>query len=605
MSSVADFTQVYERSRATLLIQLYAYCADPGLAHEAVDEAFITASRHWHRIGRLPAPEPWIRSQAIRFVESRPHRRVAATGAVESGSNAHLVRCLAALSPTSRRLLVVRRLGDTDLPAAAREVRLTDGAAEQLLARSASALHAAGIDTTPAGLGTALSALADDLSGETPTPSRTLKRAGTRRRYVFTTALVAALVAGAAGVGGLTHLAATAGATRPPHPTTSPPTTPTTPPIHVTDAQLMTSGQLAGVAGASWRDLGTPHIGPAETVYGACAMAAANPPPNDTHVRAFGPASGGAENLRQVIQLAPSDAEAHRAYRQVVNAFAECADQHLGQFDIVRSLGDEARLIGLSAPGSAGPTDRTVVVSRSGAVVTVLVATTPPGATQPLTPEQLVAAAGASVSDICAVSHGGCAAPPFHTASTLPPAARANGRFLTTIDLPLVARIQSPWTATDPGTPTGNPSATACDMTDFAAAGASAVTSRSYVVPNAHGLPTVFGLTETIAEFSDPGAATTLLRHVRSTVAGCHQRQLSLSVLQTSTFGAGGRSGSVWQIQQRASKQRVTTSRVALVRVGSRVAEVTFTPGGAEYDVSTADYLALARRTAQRLTTGG
>jgi hypothetical protein len=59
-------------------------------------------------------------------------------------------------------------------------------------------------------------------------------------------------------------------------------------------------------------------------------------------------------------------------------------------------------------------------------------------------------------------------------------------------------------------------------------------------------------------------------------------------------------SGRVWQLRQKVSKQKVVTFRVALVRFGHTVAEVTFTPVGT-YDVSQVEFVALARRAAVRL----
>ena len=606
MSSVADFDDVYERCRPTLLVQLYAYCGDVERAHDALDEAFITASRHWHRVRRLPAPEPWLRTRAIRFLESRPQARRDQPLAVEIGSNAYLVRCLAGLAPVGRRLLLVRRLDDTDLSTAAREVGLTDAVAEQVLARSSSALHAAGIDTTPSGLRTALGALTEDLVDIRPTDARTLRRAGAHRRYAFTSVIAVVVVAAAAGVGSLTAqrpLAEPPGQ-RPTHP---PPTRPTqrVPQVHVSDSQLLTSAQLAVAAGATWTDLGRPTMTPSESVYGACAMAAANPPPNDTHLREFHAPSPSGEELRQVVQLAPSDAEAHRAFRQVVNAFGQCARQHLVVFESVRGLGDESRMVSLAQPGQGGATERTLVVSRTGPVITALLATSPPGTADPLPTAGLLSAAGRSIADLCLVSHGGCAAPPFQTAAAPPPANRSDGRFLSLVDLPLVGNVLSPWTATDQTKPSGNPSATACDMTDFAAGGARTVTSRAYVIPAATRLPTVFGLTETIAQFSGAQAATALMHKVRATVAGCHKRQLSLTVLSSATFDAAGQTGAVWRIQQAASKQQRAVYRVALVRVGTRVAEVTFTPGAPAYDLGAADFVALAKRAAARLSAHG
>jgi hypothetical protein len=88
---------------------------------------------------------------------------------------------------------------------------------------------------------------------------------------------------------------------------------------------------------------------------------------------------------------------------------------------------------------------------------------------------------------------------------------------------------------------------------------------------------------------------------VAGRVSTCHNRQVTLFVLQSTSFASHRTSGWVWQFRQRVSKTEVVTFRVALVRSGSKVAEVTFTPVGT-YDVSQPGFIALAGRAAVRLS---
>jgi hypothetical protein len=161
-------------------------------------------------------------------------------------------------------------------------------------------------------------------------------------------------------------------------------------------------------------------------------------------------------------------------------------------------------------------------------------------------------------------------------------------------------RVVQSWVGTDPSRVSDNPSATACDEANFRSHGATEVTTRSYVIPRAPQLPTLFGLSETQGSFPSKEAARTFVADVARHVASCERRQATLSVPQSTTFTTNRISGSVWQFRQKLSKRQVLTFRVALVRFGSTVAEVTFTPVG-EYDVSQPDFVALAKRAGIRL----
>jgi hypothetical protein len=126
------------------------------------------------------------------------------------------------------------------------------------------------------------------------------------------------------------------------------------------------------------------------------------------------------------------------------------------------------------------------------------------------------------------------------------------------------------------------------------------VKARSYVIPGARQLPDTFGMTETLGTFSSAKKAHTFVGAVAAAVAGCSDRQLTLSVSDTAPVTSGPGSGYVWRIGLQTSASTTLEFRVALVRVGSTVAEVTFTPGGG-YDVDPAGFATLATRATQRL----
>jgi len=115
LSRVSDFGDVYSGSRDRLLLQLYAYCGDPDAADDALNEAFITASHHWHRVATLGNVDGWLRQRAIRRLDGGRRSPAPARPGRPSPRNARLLACLHALDPTSRRLLIVRRLDNLDV----------------------------------------------------------------------------------------------------------------------------------------------------------------------------------------------------------------------------------------------------------------------------------------------------------------------------------------------------------------------------------------------------------------------------------------------------------------------------------------------------------
>lgn len=605
MSRVSDFDDLYASSRDRLLLQLYAYCGNADAAADALNEAFITASHHWHRVHSLEGIEGWLRQRAVRRLDGRvralPQRRAAAL----SRSNAQLLAALGALDLASRRLLIVRRLGGLDLATAAREVGLTDGAAEQALARATSTLHSNGVDTTPAGLQAGLTGLRDDLGAVEPASARSLRRAGTLRRYAAggIVALVVVAVATGAGTLAASRPFASAPAKDPPARTTTPPgPTVTTPPPKLDDGHLLTAAQVAQVdVDAVWQVVPTRPAPPSISVYGDCVQAVDNPPPNSSWIRDFTTGTvPDRSRVRQVLQLAPTDVEARRAYRQIIAGYGLCEGHQLVDYARVRPLGEGAEFVRLLEPQRAGSMVENVVISQSGPVVSVVYVTSPAGTASALSPGQVVRLAGAAVNRVCSEVGGGCAFPPYTVTSGRPPADTTAPGFLSVVDLPSVPRVTQPWVGTDPAPVEGNPSATACDETGFVDSGGTDVKSRSLVIPGASALPTLFGLTETRATFARAELARSFVAHVTEHVQSCHKRQVTLSVVQSSSFDGHHSHGQVWQLRQKVSKQKVVTFRVALVRRGSTVAEVTFTPVG-RYDVAQPVFLALAKRAAVRL----
>jgi hypothetical protein len=120
------------------------------------------------------------------------------------------------------------------------------------------------------------------------------------------------------------------------------------------------------------------------------------------------------------------------------------------------------------------------------------------------------------------------------------------------------------------------------------------------VVPTADQVATIFGMTQTVGEFRSADAARDFVKGVRRSVATCNDRQLSLEVASSERRPLKRGSVDVWVVRAGTSESKALTFRMTLVRVGSSVTQLTFTPTR-NYDVSPRRYDELARRAADRL----
>jgi hypothetical protein len=144
-----------------------------------------------------------------------------------------------------------------------------------------------------------------------------------------------------------------------------------------------------------------------------------------------------------------------------------------------------------------------------------------------------------------------------------------------------------------------NPSATSCDRADFVKGGAGQATTRTYLIPQAK-VPARFGLSETYGDFRTPARAARFLAKVRSSVAGCEDRDLASKVLDADRYRERRQDASVYTFSTEISNSETVRFRVGFVRVGHRVAQLTFAPGPRD-DMSYKQFRALLFRAGDRL----
>lgn len=80
---VDDFDEWYSSVRSEMAPALAAWCGDPGLAADALDEAFTRAFERWNHVRHLDSPAGWVWRTATNVVRRRLRR---------AGHERHLLR---------------------------------------------------------------------------------------------------------------------------------------------------------------------------------------------------------------------------------------------------------------------------------------------------------------------------------------------------------------------------------------------------------------------------------------------------------------------------------------------------------------------------------
>ena len=65
MPSRSDLDDLHDASYRRLVVQMYAICGNLSDAQDAVQEAFVTATRRHREFERVVNPEAWIRTVAL------------------------------------------------------------------------------------------------------------------------------------------------------------------------------------------------------------------------------------------------------------------------------------------------------------------------------------------------------------------------------------------------------------------------------------------------------------------------------------------------------------------------------------------------------------
>jgi hypothetical protein len=607
MSRADTFGTYYRESHARLLHQVYAYVGNTEIAQRALADAFVAAGHHWRKLADNPNKDAWIRERAF-SATGRARNRARKPWYVSAkeirDDHRALLGVLAGLEPTDRHLIIARYLADLELATAGREVGLSETAAQASIEASLTRFYAADVDTSPVALAAALDHLGLDLLDEPADNAIRLRREGNRRRRSNMLLVGVTSLAVAIGAGAVTAAQTGADPLDGDSQTGVVPAQPTGPP-----PEEFTADDLAPVTTVEALDparrwevvLTSSDFGADEPVTTCLAGSPSEKRATHYWVRTFSSGAGDdPTEAAQALEVAEDADDAQTTYERLVNEIGNCDDatRELTDYREVTDLGDAASMFTLRYAVEDGVREEQVTVVRTGkVVVTWAVRPTP---AHPVRSRAVVKVSGNSVDPLCGEAEGECSTPPYDVKAEPPPPTRTAPGYLATVDLPVFAGVLKPWLATAPKDVVNNPSSTDCDNADFTAANATSVASRSYVIPDAPQLSAIFGMSETVGDFRTDGAARRFVSQVTKRVANCEDRQPNAVVQSTDEIDDGALHGMIWQIDISPSENASLVFRVALLRVGSTVTQVTFTPAE-KFDVDSAQYRELAQRAGQRL----
>ncbi len=598
MTRVDEFNSFYLSTFSQALQVTYAITGDRLVAHESTVDAYRRAWRDWAKI-REGNPLAYVRNEAWKLTGlsrgTHPLRRKH-----EEDSDTELLEALGELSVTDRRLIVLMTLGATDLEEASHEVNLPAEEGIESVTNALAALERKlgqtldQIERRMNGLGQATASLRQP-------PPATIRTAAKRGRQRNTILLVAAAVV-LIGGGGLAVTDGDALATRASLPYREKIGAERSDVVlaaeKIDTGNLLTLKQVKELdVERTWSVESTDEDINNTTPYATCPVKRfADSDPLKVLVRTYSAKGEGKERVAQAIEVSRSAKIADEAYRRLVRWYSDCQHprvQLVDSFAVQRPAGDFQILLLRSQ--STPVRTFTVGFSHSGNVTSTLVHEVD-GATGPAI-EAFARTLNNSVTRLCVDSGGRCT-DQISVARTEPPRTSTDPAFLGIVDLPPIAEIDRVWVGVKPFPSKTNPAATECDRADFS----SLPTARSkvFVIPQATELPKEFGVAETVARFPDEKLAKAFVKTISSRVDDCAADKLSARVDQRSTIKTAAYSGKSWRIGLEVTKGKRAYFRVAIVRRGTDVAQVTFTPSGG-FDVPQKEFAALAFRAGARL----
>ena len=600
MTRVDEFNNFYSSTSATALKATYAVCGDRQVAFDATVDAYRRAWRDWSKI-RNHNPLGWVRNEAWKLTSlsrsTHPLRR-----RHEEDADVEMLEALGELQVDNRRLIVLLTLGQSDLEEASREVGIPAQRGIEVVTGSLGALeHRLGqslseIEERMHALGSVTKRLA------MPSSDTIRRRAQTGRRRNTVLLVAASLVIVLGGGFVVTEGDALEMQTAVPHREKIG----SEGPDLVLQAQKIGTDDLLSMSQVrrldpdrAWKVVDTDDDTHSTTPYATCPTKRfANSDPLRAFVRTYEAAGLADERVAQAIEVSRNAEQAEDAYRRIVRWYSDCEHprvQLIASYVVQRPFGD-FRILRLRSHRSPERTF-TVGFSHSGTVTSTLVHEVD-GATGPDI-DDFALTLNDTVAQVCKESGGRCT-DDIEVVGTHPPRTSEAPAFLGIVDLPPIADIDNVWAGVEPFQPKVNPAATQCDAANFQAKSVRSTQSRIFVIPGARGLPQAFGVAETVGRFGSDDDAKAFVTEVGKRMTKCPDKNLSAEVDQKRSIKSGDDRGTAWRVGLEVNKKSRVYYRMAIVRQGSDVAQVTFTPAG-KYDISQKEFVALVTRAGQRL----
>lgn len=590
MSQSAQFDAFYSESWPRLLVQTFAACGDLGLARESLRHAYVDAWHHWLR-AEWQGPEDYVRSAAFTRAQWRGRARAFQRPQRVTRDQRATLKAMQALSPLSRKAIVLACLSDLQLAEIGAQVGETEKRTLELLDTGMAQLSAE-LGIPPQLVTARLQGLMGAArAAAQPTPLE-IRHQGVRRRRVWLAGGVAAAIGLTVLAGAFVHAAPVAAEKVPP--ALGP---------EVTKALLMEPDNLAPLGSvARWSVLTTSDNTKGSGINTFCqASRFADPQGLRAFVRTFQLTGKVKRQATQTIELSRTERQSRSAYTRVLGWFSGCSKsqlQLLSTYD-VKGVGDQATVLKLRSQGQKLST-YSVAVVRTGHIVTWAAFTTA-GTRNPDTAD-LVTLVGNALAKACTSKAAGtCTNNPKITENPPPPSGDQAG-MLVTADLPPIPGIDLPWLGTDAKASTTNPAATTCDNADFTAAGATKALARTFVIPGAQ-VPTRFGVSETLGEFSNLTQAKGLVAQVVPRMDGCQDSDPGAHITVSAQDKDPSRDTAyhLWRLESEISDKKQIVYWMGIARVGSNVAQVSFVPGEDGQDLDQAEFTALVVRARDRL----
>ena len=634
MRNPESFDAYYAETRSRFLHEAYALTGDAPASRSALRDAYVVAWHHWRKVSGLDDRDAYIRGIAHGRARRRHTARIWHRDKTLDPGVAATLEALSKLTGAQRQLLVLTSLSTLSLTDIARTVGLTRGDAERELQTASSqfALHRDVATTVVRGL---LQDLARPL-GDIRWPRATvIRRTGAARRRTHTVAGVvlasAALLVSGSLVAADSQAEATSlrGEKATPGVTVHAAVEDATGEAMIDEASLMSDHQLTRVGpGLEWDETSTTDNLTGNGLVAPCQRDRFSDPAGlaaltrswegstttvkRTTVRGNGNNKGsgnGTQRVRkkrvtrvrstalQVVEMSRSGREAARSFETATLWYAGCTDPRtqLMSTRSVKGVGDSARQFRLRTWGKV-PATISVGTARTGRlVVTTLVRTV--GAPVPDAP--LATTLAAAVNRLCGSPGAGTCAGRARGHDTDPLAIGTPPGLLSAVDLPPVEVARGPWVGTEAEAARTNFAATRCDRTSFQGEGIRRPLTRTFLFPETPRADQL-GLTQTVGVMAQP-AAEKFVEVVRSRIRQCGSENLGTTVTPLAATSSKSQELQVWALSIELNDQQSFPFLMAIVRDGTAVSQVGFTPDG-EMTMSRPDFVSLARRSLERLS---